>query len=131
MTATNAKYYRFNNTWGCKEAQQDMIKADTLDHRTTLQWVENHYGLIVWKKACLVRSWPERLSIEWNSKTILDQLLYRYEREVNMGHRSVLKKILEADDIPAKHTILVITDIVEFKQGSHDQQYNVCKYPLQ
>jgi hypothetical protein len=129
MTAPNATKYVFNGNWGFKEARHDMIKSGALPNRTSLAWVENHYGLIVWKIASLIRSYPTKFAEQWTSKTILNQLLYRYEREMNMGHRPILKKVLEQDDLAVKHMILMISDIVEIKQPLH---YNTSsKYRLQ
>jgi hypothetical protein len=131
MTSSTAKYYIFNNTWGPRDAQKDLIAAGTLPHRTSSAWVENHYAWIVWKMASLVRSWPDQFLNQWTHTNVLNQLLYRYEREMNMGHRPVLKKVLEQDDISIKHMVLVISDIVEFNSGGSgtpEQHSNMCKY---
>jgi hypothetical protein len=124
MTSSNATKYIFDGNWGPKEAREEMIKAGTLTSRTPFNWVENHYGLIVWKIASLIRSYPNTFLSQWNSSTILNQLLYRYEREINMGHRPILKKVLEQDDLAVKHMILMISNIAEIKQPLH---YNTCK----
>lgn len=124
MTAYTAKRYYFDMKWGPKEARNDLIKAGAASHRVSLEWVENHYGWIVWKLACMVRSYPDQFLAHWKSQYVLDQLLYRYEREINMGHRPVLRRILEKDDLPVKHMILVISDIVEIKSAL---QYGTCK----
>jgi hypothetical protein len=39
----------------------------------------------------------------------------RYEREINRGHRPVIKKILQQDDIAAKHMVLAISEIIPIK----------------
>lgn len=39
-----------------------------------------------------------------------------------MGHRSALKRIIEQDDIPTKHMILVVADIFPMR---HPQQQAV------
>ncbi|CAO3637563.1 unnamed protein product [Mucor hiemalis] len=119
MTASNANKYVFDNNWGPKQAREDLIQAGAMSNRASLAWVENHYGLIVWKIASFIRSYPDAHTHEWNSKTILNQLLYRYEREINMGHRPILKKILEQDDLSVKHMLLMVSDIVQIKQPLH------------
>lgn len=124
VTASNASKYVFDNNWGPKNAREDLINAGALPNRATLAWVENHYGLIVWKIASFIRSYPDAHTHEWSSDTILNQLLYRYEREINMGHRPVLKKLLEQDDLSVKHMILMVSDIVQIKQPLH---FNTCK----
>ena len=42
--------------------------------------------------------------------------LYRYEREVNHGHRSAIKKILEGDAPPSSMLVLCISAI----RSKHD-----------
>jgi len=37
--------------------------------------------------------------------------VYRYEREVNHGHRSIIKKVLEGDILPSSMMILCISSI--------------------
>ncbi|KAI8378958.1 BRCA2, oligonucleotide/oligosaccharide-binding, domain 1-domain-containing protein [Blakeslea trispora] len=128
MTVQSAKKYVFEENWGPREAERDMIQKGCLPHRLSSEWIQNHYALIVWKLACLIRSYPDQLKDDWHKQKVLDQLLYRYEREMNLGHRPVLKKILEQDDISVKHMILFISDIVEIKSAMH---YNTSsKYML-
>ncbi|KAF7721120.1 Breast cancer 2, early onset [Apophysomyces ossiformis] len=112
MTAEKAKSYTFDG-WGSREAEKDMIEAGALSHLISQKWVENHYGWIIWKIACLIRSYPHQFSTRWNRSEILHQLLYRYEREINLGHRSVIKRIMEQDDIPSKHMVLAIADVID------------------
>lgn len=114
----------FQGSWGCKEAQLDMVNSKCVPSRLTAAWVQNHYALIVWKIACQIRSYPDHFQDQWQPKSILNQLLYRYEREINMGQRPVLKKILEQDDNSVKHMVLVIADIIETRNSSF---YNTCK----
>lgn len=125
MTIESAKNYLFDDYWGYKLAQKDLIHAGALATRVPLDWVENHYGLIVWKFACLIRSYPSEFSNYWCPTKVLEQLLYRYEREVNMGHRPILKKVLEQDDISVKHMVLVVSEIVKLKKSLF---FNTCKF---
>ena len=125
MTINKAQAYKFQENWGWKEAQLSMVESNCVSSRLTAAWVQNHYALVVWKIACLIRSYPDQFKDQWQTKSILNQLLYRYEREVNMGQRPVLRKILEQDDNSVKHMILVITDIIETKNSSF---YNTCKF---
>ncbi|KAF9173626.1 Breast cancer 2, early onset [Mortierella sp. AD010] len=124
MTLASAQSYRFDN-WGVDEAYQDLITRGAVPHLLSNVWLKNHYGLIVWKLACYVRSWPEHFTsskatlssskmspLSWFSPTkVLDQLAYRYEREVNRAERSALRRIVEGDDSAAKHMVLCIASI--------------------
>ncbi|KAG1459535.1 hypothetical protein G6F56_006142 [Rhizopus delemar] len=126
MTSSTARKYTFDNgTWGPKQAQRELIKVGALPSLLSFSWVENHYGWIVWKMACQIRSYPDIFISDWNPERVMHQLRYRYEREINQGHRPVLKKILEQDDIAAKHMILVISNITEIKDNT------TSKYRLQ
>lgn len=124
MSINTAKRYLFDGSWGHKNARIQLIEAGALHTRATPEWVENHYGLIVWKFACLIRSYPAEFANYWNSTKVLDQLLYRYEREVNRGHQSVLKKVLEGDHGPSMSMVLVISEIVKINKPLH---FNTCK----
>lgn len=126
MTMNKAAVYKFQNSWGWEEAQRDMIDSNCVPSRLTPAWVQNHYSLIVWKIACLMRSYPNEFMDQWQTKAILNQLLYRYEREVNLGQRPVLRKILEQDDNSVKHMVLVVADIIKTTGSSF---YNTCKFP--
>ncbi|KAG1466856.1 hypothetical protein G6F46_002873 [Rhizopus delemar] len=128
MTSSISREYLFNN-WGPKQAQEEMIDMGALPNKLPLFWVKNHYGWIVWKLACQIRSYPDIFLKDWKPETILHQLLYRYEREINQGHRPALKMILDQDDIAAKHMILVISNITEINTSLF---YNTSsKYRLQ
>ncbi|KAG0002160.1 Breast cancer 2, early onset [Entomortierella chlamydospora] len=124
MTLASAQSYRFDN-WGVDEAYQGLTTRGAVPHLLSNVWLKNHYGLIVWKLACYVRSWPEHFisskatlsspkmsPLPWFSPTkVLDQLAYRYEREVNRAERSALRRIVEGDDSAAKHMVLCIASI--------------------
>ncbi|KAG0194791.1 Breast cancer 2, early onset [Apophysomyces sp. BC1034] len=126
MTAKNSKHHTFDG-WGTHEAEKDMIEAGALPNLIPDTWVQNHYGWIVWKIACMIRSFPHQLQSRWNRTEILDQLLYRYEREINLGHRSVLKRIVEQDDIPSKHMVLAIADIIKLNTSNTISQADVSR----
>lgn len=43
---------------------------------TTLVWVQNHWSLILWKLASIIRSKPDEISL-WNWDVVYKQLLFR------------------------------------------------------
>ncbi|KAF8978861.1 hypothetical protein BGZ46_006067 [Entomortierella lignicola] len=124
MTLESAQSYRFDN-WGIEQAFQDLVTRGAAPNLLSNVWLKNHYGLIVWKLACYVRTWPryfhpsgisssaiEKSSYSWFSPAkVLDQLLYRYEREINRAERPALRKIVEGDESAAKHMVLCIASI--------------------
>ncbi|KAB1224490.1 hypothetical protein CJ030_MR2G016379 [Morella rubra] len=76
------------------------------------QWVINHYKWIVWKLACYERCYPSKAAGKFLSvSNVLEELKYRYEREVHHGHRSAIKRILEGDASPSSMMVLCISAI--------------------
>ncbi|XP_063939338.1 protein BREAST CANCER SUSCEPTIBILITY 2 homolog A-like isoform X7 [Daucus carota subsp. sativus] len=66
-------------------------------------WVTNNYKWIVLKLA-----YNERYLTFCN---VMEELKYRYEREVNHGHRSATKTILEGDLPPSSVLVLCISSV--------------------
>lgn len=116
MTSNSAKEYRFGTLqWGAAEAHKCLLENGAQKTSISEDWTANHFRWIVWKFASFIRSFPEdyssaNLSPSW----VLSQLLYRYEREVHMCHRSALKKIVERDDAAGKLMCLLVAGI-DFK----------------
>lgn len=72
-------------------------------------WVKNHWSLILWKLAALAhRSEEYEQCFSWNE--VINQLRYRYEREVNRAHRSAIKRIQEHDAPSGLPMILCVYD---------------------
>ncbi|KAJ9479675.1 hypothetical protein PHBOTO_003162 [Pseudozyma hubeiensis] len=78
-----------------------------------MPWVQNHWTLILWKLAAMVRLEPSSASERWSWDELIRQLLYRYEREVHMAQRSCLKRIQERDSSAARPMVLVVSKILE------------------
>ncbi|KAH6787036.1 hypothetical protein C2S52_006588 [Perilla frutescens var. hirtella] len=78
----------------------------------TKEWVTNHYKWIVWKFASYERSYPEKFAGKLLTVcNVLEELRYRYEREVNHGHRSLIKKIMDGDAQPSSMMVLCVSSI--------------------
>ncbi|KAK9127333.1 hypothetical protein Syun_016130 [Stephania yunnanensis] len=76
------------------------------------EWVANHFKWIVWKLACYERGFPAKATGKvLTIANVFEELKYRYEKEVNHGHRSALKKITEGDASPASMMILCVSSI--------------------
>uniref|UniRef100_A0A2N9G9N3 Tower domain-containing protein n=1 Tax=Fagus sylvatica TaxID=28930 RepID=A0A2N9G9N3_FAGSY len=76
------------------------------------EWVINHYKWIVWKLACYERCYPAKAAGKFlTMSNVLEELKYRYEREVNNAHRSAIKRILEGDASPSAMMVLCISAI--------------------
>ncbi|PIA59575.1 hypothetical protein AQUCO_00400456v1 [Aquilegia coerulea] len=117
MNGETAEIYTFHEA-----SHLDGIGADAFRHMlaqsgvsmqyATREWVANHYKWIVWKLACYERGYPAKTIGKYLTvSNVLEELKYRYEREVNHAHRSALKRILEGDASPASMVVLCISAI--------------------
>ncbi|KAJ6343075.1 hypothetical protein OIU76_004919 [Salix suchowensis] len=89
-----------------------LVQSGALSQYASKEWVINHYKWIVWKLACYERCCPEKSAANFLSvSNVLEELKYRYEREVNHGHRSAIKRILEGDAPPSSMMVLCISSI--------------------
>ncbi|KAH9309494.1 hypothetical protein KI387_037405 [Taxus chinensis] len=119
MTADVAQHYQFNAKSGSGHDNlisgdfQKMLLQFGADPRyATIEWVENHYKWIVWKLACIERSYARQAGGKYLTvQNVLEELKFRYEREVNCGHRSPLKKIVEGDAAAGSMMVLCISAV--------------------
>ncbi|KAF9969472.1 Breast cancer 2, early onset [Actinomortierella ambigua] len=114
MTLESAKTFQFSGGWGIAQARQEMIQrggSSIHEQYISEPWITNHYALIVWKLACYVRSWPVEFEDWFCPDKVVEQLLYRYEREVNRAERPVLRKVVEGDESSQRHMVLCIADL--------------------
>ncbi|KAH7514694.1 hypothetical protein FEM48_Zijuj11G0117000 [Ziziphus jujuba var. spinosa] len=78
--------------------------------RLMMMWVMNHYKWIIWKLACYERCYPTKCAGKFLTiSNVLEEL--KYEREVNHGHRSAIKRILEGDASPSTMLVLCISAV--------------------
>ncbi|KAF0920312.1 hypothetical protein E2562_034791 [Oryza meyeriana var. granulata] len=112
MDAKKAEKYKFNTDTGAEEFQKMLLTCGASLTYTTKEWVSNHYKWIVWKLASLERCYPTRAAGKFlKVGNVLEELKYRYDREVNNGHRSAIKKILEGNASPSLMMVLCISAI--------------------
>ncbi|XP_050678222.1 uncharacterized protein LOC126974694 isoform X3 [Leptidea sinapis] len=74
-------------------------------------WLENHIQLIMWKLFSYEVRFPNCLDKVCSVRNVLDQLKYRYDRELYNVQRPSLRKILEKDDVSSKTLVLCIAEI--------------------
>lgn len=116
------------------------IQADGCS-QITLKWVNNHWSLILWKLASIVRAKPSLWKEKWTYWEVLRQLKYRYvsperlcegvqlnlpysyEREVNLAQRSAIKRMQEQDSPASLPMVLCVASItpLRIEQAQHAQ----------
>ncbi|EME30646.1 breast cancer 2 susceptibility protein [Galdieria sulphuraria] len=77
----------------------------------TNSWIRNAYRLLMWKLASLEVFFHPFLRNKLNALNLGIEFSKRLEREWNLGHRSILHKIVERDALVGSHYILFISDI--------------------
>ncbi|KFQ88144.1 Breast cancer type 2 susceptibility protein, partial [Phoenicopterus ruber ruber] len=99
---------------GKKEFYRALCDTPGVDPKLiTETWVYNHYRWIVWKLAAMEVSFPHKFANRClTPETVLLQLKYRYDLEVDKSKRSAIKKITERDDAAGKTLVLCISKII-------------------
>ncbi|NWX05867.1 BRCA2 protein, partial [Caloenas nicobarica] len=99
---------------GKKEFYRALCDTPGVDPKLiTEAWVYNHYRWIVWKLAAMEVSFPREFANRClTPETVLLQLKYRYDLEVDKSKRSAIKKITERDDAAGKTLVLCISKII-------------------
>ncbi|KAK3160428.1 hypothetical protein QOZ80_1BG0059330 [Eleusine coracana subsp. coracana] len=113
MNPKQAEKYKFQHMGtGADELQKMLHTCGASLSYATKEWVSNHYKWIVWKLASLERCYPTRAGGKFLTvANVFEELKYRYDREVNHGHRSTIKKILEGNASPSLMMVLCISAI--------------------
>lgn len=76
------------------------------------KWIEHHLSLILIKLAGMERSFPHKFGKRaLNPENVVQQLKYRYDHEIDRAERSIIRKILEMDDVPSKRMVLYVSQI--------------------
>ncbi|XP_045771068.1 uncharacterized protein LOC123871354 [Maniola jurtina] len=93
----------------------DKIKAfftDSVNKRIIPQgWIENHLKMIIWKLVCYEIRFPGVMKNICTVKNVLEQLKYRYKRELYNVERPILRKIMEKDEVSSKLMILSVSGL--------------------
>ncbi|NXG41673.1 BRCA2 protein, partial [Psilopogon haemacephalus] len=105
---------------GKKEFYRALCDTPGVDPKLiTEAWVYNHYRWIVWKLAAMEVSFPcEFANRCLTPETVLLQLKYRYDLEVDKSNRSAIKKITERDDAAGKTLVLCISKIISLNTAA-------------
>ncbi|NXX78545.1 BRCA2 protein, partial [Urocolius indicus] len=99
---------------GKKEFYRALCDTPGVDPKLISEaWVYNHYRWIVWKLAAMEVSFPREFANRClTPETVLLQLKYRYDLEVDKSKRSAIKKITERDDAAGKTLVLCVSKVI-------------------
>ncbi|CAO2820162.1 unnamed protein product [Amaranthus hypochondriacus] len=115
LNPRNSERYSFcdgSQSIGVENFYHMLVQSGASLQYVSKEWVANHYKWIVWKLASYERCYsPKFLKKFLTVLNVLEELKYRYEREVNHGHRSAIKKILEGDALPSSTLVLCVSEI--------------------
>ncbi|KAJ1734144.1 hypothetical protein LPJ61_001219, partial [Coemansia biformis] len=116
MTADKAAGYCFSAdmdgaTWGADDARLALLARGCVPDAVDAAWVQNHFRWVVWSSASLARRLPARWHEFWSAERVLGLLRHRYEREYELGERSALRRVLEADAAPQRLIVLCVASI--------------------
>ncbi|XP_046492215.1 breast cancer type 2 susceptibility protein isoform X1 [Neodiprion pinetum] len=111
-----------NGYAGVDEFEQAFIASPGVDPSLVPhKWVGNHYRWIVWKLASMDRMKFGDLSFSrmLTPDHVMEQLKYRYDREIDKSERPALRRIIEKDDPACRRMILCVATItkIENDQG--------------
>ncbi|KAF7849345.1 hypothetical protein BT93_L0963 [Corymbia citriodora subsp. variegata] len=99
------------NCIGAEAFLHMLVQSGASTQHISKGWVTNHYRWIIWKLASYERYYPATTGKFLTSTNVLEELKYRYEREINHGHHSAIKRILEGDASPAAMLVLCVSAI--------------------
>ncbi|GAA5976118.1 hypothetical protein JCM10908_005389 [Rhodotorula pacifica] len=102
-------------------ALQELVaeRMPTERELVTMPWVKNHWTLVLWKLASYVRSRPDLLHEWWSFERVMDQLRYRYEREINRAERPAIKRVQEHDS-PASLPMVLCVSQIRWEEAPHE-----------
>ncbi|KAL0662269.1 hypothetical protein Bca4012_099106 [Brassica carinata] len=125
IKSSNADKYVFgdvssSSVVGAETLHQMLAESGASLQCASREWVTNHYRWIVWKLACYETYYPAKCRGNFLTITnVLQELRYRYEREVNHGHCSAIKRILSGDAPASSMMVLCISAINPKARETH------------
>ncbi|XP_062543691.1 uncharacterized protein LOC134211095 isoform X2 [Armigeres subalbatus] len=74
-------------------------------------WIENSWVWILMKLTSMQRRFPDIFQSLTTPGNVFNQLMYRYHFEIDNAKRSVIRKMLEKDDVSSKRMVLFASRI--------------------
>jgi len=123
---------------GVEEFKKGFMESSLIDKKLIKRnWIENHYRWVIWKLVNYERKYPEQFAASAITPTsVVYQLKYRYDKEIEHAQRSCLKKIYERDDVASRRIVLCVSSLLNTKQTTtNDNKENTIEltdgwYPI-
>ncbi|XP_045538534.1 breast cancer type 2 susceptibility protein-like [Papilio machaon] len=99
-----------DNTWSTDDLKKCFL---SLVNRKIIPdgWLDNHLKLIIFKLISYEMEYKCSMQGICSVKNVLEQLKYRYDKELYSVERPVLRKLLEKDDVSTKTMVLRVLAI--------------------
>ncbi|KPJ19685.1 Putative glycogen [starch] synthase [Papilio machaon] len=99
-----------DNTWSTDDLKKCFL---SLVNRKIIPdgWLDNHLKLIIFKLISYEMEYKYSMQGICSVKNVLEQLKYRYDKELYSVERPVLRKLLEKDDVSTKTMVLRVVAI--------------------
>ena len=103
-------------TLGWRDIRDLMFARGAKEKILTEEWCANAYRHVVWTAASIKRAFNFENCTKQalTSKYILERMMYKYEREINLLQRPIIRKILERDAPSSVPMILLVSAIRSF-----------------
>ncbi|CAK1546476.1 unnamed protein product [Leptosia nina] len=99
-----------NKDWNTDDIKQKFL--DSVNKKLVpTGWIENHLKLIIFKLINYEKKFPYVLNRVCTVRNVMEQLKYRYDRELYNVQRPAFRKILEKDDVPNKTLVLCVVGV--------------------
>ncbi|VVB12825.1 unnamed protein product [Arabis nemorensis] len=120
IKSSNADKYVFRDESSSNEVGADTFLQMLAESGYSVQHASRKW--IVWKLACYEKNYPAKCRGNILTITnVLEELKYRYEREVNHGHCSAIKRILSGD-APASSMMVLCISALNPKTDNDSQE---------
>ena len=111
--SNDIKMNKKNNGKSCNDAYNELLDIGFDNELLKKKWVRHHWRMIIWKLACIERSFAFKLSnLYFNYENVLEHLKYRYEWELNKANTSIVDKIYRGDFPAESYMILCVSHII-------------------
>ena len=113
-------------TLGWRDIRDLMFTRGAKEKHLSEEWCANAYRHVVWTAASLKRAFGGEANQALSAKYVLERMMYRYEREINLTHRPILRKILERDSPSTVPMILLVSAVrsfgILFEEGEEEEE---------